>query len=689
MSEPPEYNDKDYLSVIAENQPCGLLPEKLQNHDIEDCVRKSNPIRKKKVFVINEPEKIATCVRDMVARTDIHTQEQMRTFLDSCRKYKIIPSAVSMLHIYRLLCYNGEFVYNSKYEYLLQTKRHRGQSGVMVIAVFTAPFPSFTKKNGEKVKQEFSCEYDCFFCPAEPNQPRSYLLKEPGVLRANDNGFDVVEQFYDRAQAYVNMGHHVDKIELLVLGGTWSSYPEEYQDEFIRDIYFAANTFYDPNRGTSEIRSRLTLEREQKINETAQSRIIGLTLETRPDKITPREIKRFRRFGVTRVQMGVQHLDDRVLYRINRRCKTKHAIDAIKLLKDQGIKVDIHIMPDLPTPLKEGVSNRKETFDPEDIDETINMYELDLEMFKRIVSDPDLQVDQWKIYPCEVVPWTRIEQDYKTGSYKPYGDQAKKTDWTLLCDLLMEISPLIPKWIRVNRLIRDIPNEYIMGGNQDINLRTLIEKKLIENGTPCNCIRCREIKGQKIDPSVAIMNVETFESSGGTEYFITFDAPEKNENGVYPLFGFLRLRFSPNSGKDRYGNIVFPELIDTAMIREVHVYGQVVKGNDSNVLADGNNAPQHAGFGTRMVNKAIAIAKENGYKRISVISGVGVKNFYRRFGFEDEDYYMTLQLDKITESIEASGITGPVITRDQYTIKICVVIITGCLILTYFIARFM
>ncbi|AYV75695.1 MAG: putative elongator complex protein [Terrestrivirus sp.] len=631
--------------------------------DIEDVAGKPNIVKPLKM--LTDPKKLEAIVREMLTMK-IETRDQMKEFIRSCRKkYKATPNNQELLFTYRRLAQTEEeFEYNLKYELLLQSKAQRGQSGVMVIALFTAPYPNYVDNFGKVQSHAFSCKYDCYYCPAEPDQPRSYLKKEPGVLRANHNKFVCIDQFYDRANSYASMGHPVDKIELLVLGGTWSSYPPAYREQFIRDIYYAANTYYDPNRtqNPSELRAPLSIEEEQKLNEKSQCRIIGLTLETRPDQITARELRMFRRYGVTRIQMGVQHIDDRILYRINRECTSERAREAIKMCLDNNFKVDIHIMPDLPQPLKEGVSNKKEKFEIDDIDTSVNMFELDREMFDTICTDPDWQVDQWKIYPTEVTDWTRIKEDYQNGVYKPYGDQKTNKDWTPLHDLLVEVKPKIPKRVRINRLPRDIPEEYNLGGNMDTNIRTVVQKRLQELGQRCHCIRCREIKGQDVDTSQAYLEVLPFESSGGMEYFLSFVTPDD------VLLGFLRLRLSPDSGTNaKTGKEVFPELVNCAMIRELHIYGQVVKVHDTNELLNGQKATQHSGFGTRLVLKAFEIARENGYKKMSVISGIGVKDYYRRFGFEDEEYFMTCRIPEEDFVPQSRSIQTPIAVADSKT----------------------
>jgi ELP3 family radical SAM enzyme/protein acetyltransferase len=595
--------------------------------DIETLMRKPADLE--------SPEILENYIHEIMDKK-ISTKTEVESLIKQLnRKYHISGSCLKLLYVYRNMCSKGKLKYDVRYEELFQSKGFRSQSGVLVVAVFTSPFPETVDNEGNIKVQKFSCEYDCYYCPAEPNQPRSYLLNEPGVHRANKNKFDAISQFRDRVAQYISMGHPIDKIELLVLGGTWSSYPKDYQDNFIRDIFYAANTLY-------EKREKYTLEGEQKLNENAECKIIGITLETRPDRINARELQNFRRLGVTRIQMGVQHTDDRILYRINRKCTSRHAIKAIKMAKDCCFKIDIHLMPDLPKPLKEGVSNSKGTFSLEDIDEEFNMVEADKKMFDTVINSPDWQADQWKIYPCEVVPWTRIETDYNNGVYKPYGHQDNKKDWTELSELLIDTMSKVKPWVRLNRIIRDIPNEYILGGNQNVSMRQDLDLEMKKRGLYCMDIRNREVKKRNIDPSKAVMKIRKYEASEGDEYFITFETEDEKI-----LFGFLRLRLSKNSGYQIYEDeYVFPELKDCALVRELHVYGQVKKVNDNKDSAIFGNV-QHMGFGKQLVNKAIEISRENNFNKIAVISGVGVKNYYRKFGFEDEKYFMTKKIDEI------------------------------------------
>jgi len=401
-------------------------------------------------------------------------------------------------------------------------------------------------------------------------------------------------------------------------------------------MYYAANN-YHRQINDEELPEKMDLATEMNLNQQSKSRVIGLTIETRPDRITPSDLMEFREMGVTRVQIGIQHTNDRILKRINRKCSTVHTIKAIKLLKDTGFKVDVHIMPNLPKPLKEGVSHFKTQFEKEDIDQDVDMIEEDRIMFNKFLFDPDFSAGQWKIYPCEVVPWTRLKDEYERGVYLPYAEQEAR-EMNGLHDLLMDVKSKVPIWVRLNRVIRDIPTKYILGGPKDVSMRQLLEVEMKKIGLKCKCIRCREVKKQEIDPSSAVIFVTKYEASGGDEYFITFETPDRET-----LFGFLRLRLSQMAGKYKVGGtelIIFEELVGCAMIRELHVYGQTTAVNRNDDKGSEGSHHQHVGFGTIMVNRAFEIARSNGYEKISVISGEGVKPYYERFGFKDGNNFM-------------------------------------------------
>jgi len=346
------------------------------NADVEDIYRQWDEL-------VNEEQlrELSRIVRDLAADPPADgkaLEHQLMLHRKRMRRADTFRKA-QLLHAYHCLVSRGELEANPHLHSLLVKKSSKSQSGVLVITVLTSPYPTFTEpESGKKVKQRFSCAWNCYYCPSEPGQPKSYLHDEPAVKRANENGFDPVMQLTDRAATLAQNGHPVDKIELLVLGGTWSSYPHVYQEEFVRDLFYAANTFWQ-----REKRPRRGLLEEQALNETAACKIIGLTLETRPDTIDAAELLRLRRYGCTRVQLGVQHTDDHVLKRINRGCTTADTVTALKRLKDACYKIDIHLMPNLP-----GATAA-----------------VDRAMFERVLSDPQLQADQWKVYPTQA--WCR------------------------------------------------------------------------------------------------------------------------------------------------------------------------------------------------------------------------------------------------------------------------------------------
>ena len=297
---------------------------------------------------------------------------------------------------------------------------------------------------------------------------------------------------------------------------------------------------------------------------------------------------------------------DIILEYINRRCKNSNTINAIKALKESGFKVDIHIMPDLPHP--ESISNQE-------------MIELDKEMFDKFINDPDYQADQWKIYPCETVPFTEIEKWYNSGIYKPYSETKTEDGLNPLFELLIDVKSKVKPWIRLNRIIRDIPNTYIIGGNQNTSMRGDLINTMNKKGLKCRCIRCREIKDQKININEFEIKVRSYEASNGIEYFISW------ENKDELLLGFLRLRFNKE-----INNKYFSELSGCSLIRELHIYGQLLNHNlDSN-----NISLQHKGLGKKLISKAIEIAKNNNYKKIAVIAGIGVRNYYIKQGFKPD-----------------------------------------------------
>jgi len=511
-------------------------------------------------------------------------------------EFKIAPLPKStLIATYRQMLSQRLITENKALERLLIKRAVRTLSGVTVITVLTKPFV---------------CPGKCVYCPTEPNMPKSYLSNEPAAQRAVRNSFDAINQTQGRIRALENNGHKVDKLEIIVLGGTWSAYEKMYQEEFIRDIFYAVNTYRagsgsgkrvgeNENDGPDPDPNPRSLPDEQNINETARYRIIGLTLETRPDHIDEEEVKRLRYLGCTRVQLGVQHTDDEILKLIRRGDTLENAIKATRLLKEAGFKVDHHYMPDLPgsTP------------------------EHDLEMFKYVYTSEDLQPDQVKIYPCVVNEYAQLWHWYKNGKYKPYSEKE-------LYDLLMAIKRITPPYVRINRLIRDIPEESIIAGNSITNLRQYLQQEMAGNGEYCKCIRCREPRADTTEVAQAELKHRTYRASAGTEHFISFETPDE-----MTIYAFLRLRF--NNQPDQ---VLLPELKGAALVRELHVYGQMTP------VASDDSPVQHLGFGKKLMAEAERLSIEAGYKKIGVISGIGVREYYKKLGYTLEGTYMVKEL---------------------------------------------
>lgn len=522
----------------------------------------------------------------------------------------------------------------------LQTKPSRNMSGVTVVTVLTAPFPD---------GQSFSCKHDCYYCPAEPNQPRSYLMSEPAVARANRNEFDARKQTLDRLNSLLMNGHKIDKIEFILEGGTFTEYPIEYLERFMRDLVYSVNTYFDGielggvGRGEKEhpnwdkiekyLRKPLSIEEELLLNKTARARISGICIETRPDSIVqePEWIIRFRKWGVTRVQLGVQQIYPQILEGVNRGHTERQASQGIELLKNNGFKVDIHLMPDLP-----GSSP-----------------ELDTDMFKEVYHGVRFHADQIKIYPCQVVPWTRIEKWHESGLYQPYAE----TNWEEFKSVLKTAIAECPPWIRLPRVVRDIPNKYIKGGNKKPNLRQILMDELSKEGRHVMEIRSREC-GRNLMENIenAQLTKRVYETPTGVEIFISFETPRA-------IFGFCRLRL-PNPEyeittedvsvyecrSDYHPNMigsVFPELKNMALIRELHVYGFVQNVGEKNTSSQQSSSAQHYGLGKKLLKCAEELAKNNNYDGVAVISGCGVEEYYEKRGYsrnydnvEAPEYFM-------------------------------------------------
>jgi elongator complex protein 3 len=413
-------------------------------------------------------------------------------------------------------------------------------------------------------------------------------------------------------RALTNLGHPTDKIELLILGGTWSSYRRDYQEWFVTRCFDAMNVLPHIDRKeepkpspANTALSIADLSEVHTINETAIHRNVGLVIETRPDEINPDEIKWLRHLGVTKVQMGAQSFDDHILEINKRGHDVESTRKATALLRAAGFKIVLHWMPNLL-----GATPQSDRAD-----------------FAKLWKD--FCPDEIKIYPNQLLANAELYEYWQRGEFHPYGMDD-------LVELLVDIKPTIPRYCRVNRVIRDIPGNNVVEGNTRTSLRQDIQQIMKERGTHCQCIRCREVKGKSVDSSTLRLDDQIYTAGFAEEHFISFITPEDG------LAGFIRLSL-PKAGSPETGIPELDTLAGTrgaALIREVHVYGQSLE-----VGSEKTGAAQHAGLGTRLLEEADKVAKENGYKKIAVIAAVGTRNYYLDRGFERGEYYLVKQLE--------------------------------------------
>ena len=419
----------------------------------------------------------------------------------------------------------------------------------------------------------------CIYCPGGEYVPQSYTKKSPAVMRALALSFDPYKQVKNRLYVLNKMGHPTDKIEIIVLGGTFLQYSEDYKYEFIKRCYDALNEKEAPN-----------LEIAKKWNEKSKHRCVAMCIENRPDNCSEKEIKQMLEFGATRVEIGVQMPDDELYKKTNRGHGAREVIQATKNLKNAGFKLGYHIMPGLP------YSNP----------------EKDLELFRKIFSNEEFRPDQLKIYPCQIMKDSPLEKTHKILGFKPYSEEETK-------EIILEMMKLIPEYCRVMRIIREFPKETRVEGIDRLDLRKDIEKEFRESGTKIKEIRMREIGFNKSADSDMKLKITEYQASDGKEFFLQFT----NKENI--LFGLLRLRIYNKK----------------AIIRELHIYGQAIK------IGNKGKESQHLGLGKRLVEKAEEIAIENKINNISIISGIGVREYYRNLGYkiDKENIYMEKQLN--------------------------------------------
>ena len=542
---------------------------------------------------------------------------------------------------------DGVPVYSDEQLFKLRRKPTRTISGVTPVTVLTKPFP---------------CPGECIFCPNDVRMPKSYLSDEPGAQRAEQNSFDPYLQTYTRVLTYYNMGHPTDKIEAIILGGTWSFYPETFQIWFVKRIFDALHDFgngidrrqevwdalqtgsqFHPEHNTSNVtivgaqqtynqtvqqvyaeemhRSRELvkeiaagsverspidefatwdeLEAAHTENETADCRVVGLVVETRPDHISAEEVLRIRRLGSTKVQIGFQSLNDEVL-RKNRR---GHNVDAtrraVKLLRQAGFKIHAHWMPNLYGS------------DPD----------ADIADYARMFGEPDFRPDELKVYPCSLIESAELMQYYQRGDWQPYTHEE-------LLHTLVECFKMTPEYCRLTRVIRDIPSTDIVDGNQLTNFRQIVDQQLAKQGERCMDIRSREVRNKTIAPDDLHLDELWCDSSSSDEVFLQYITPERE------IAGFLRLCLPKRDEAPLH-----PELADAAIIREVHVYGQSLGIGESET-----GRAQHAGLGSALIERAVELANERGYGKLAVISAIGTRGYYRKRGFADGKLYQVRAL---------------------------------------------
>ncbi|NTV23826.1 MAG: tRNA uridine(34) 5-carboxymethylaminomethyl modification radical SAM/GNAT enzyme Elp3 [Nanoarchaeota archaeon] len=547
---------------------------------------------------------------ERIAGKDISKQDLNRLKNVLCKKYSLkkIPT-------------DAEIMLNMKDEDIgkvnLVTKPTRTKSGVAPIAVMTAPS---------------KCPHGtCIYCPGGKGSifgdvPQSYTGNEPSTMRSMRHGFDPYLVVLNRLEQYIILNQNPEKVEVIIQGGTFLAMPEEYKQPYVAYIFKALNDFseqfYSPGfdyakfkrffelpgnkddmdrsarieARMSGLKGKADLETEKKRNETAAIRCVGLTIETKPDWALLPQAEEMLSYGCTRVELGVQATDDAILKKLNRGHLMKETIQSTQILKDLGFKINYHMMPGLP-----GSSKEK-----------------DLEMLKETLENPLLRPDMYKIYPTLVMKGTPLYDMYKQGKYKPI--ETKDA-----AEVIAEFKRSVPRWIRIMRVQRDIPTNVTEAGVDKTNLRQYVEKICEERKIKCQCIRCREagllsLKEKSSNSEIEIF-IEQYAASHGEEFFISFESKDRAL-----LYGYCRLRFP---GKSLQSEIT----PDSAIVRELHVIGTAVGIGEQGQV-------QHKGLGKSLLAKAEDIAKVNGKKKMVVISGVGVREYYKRLGYRLEGPYM-------------------------------------------------
>ncbi|MBN1645891.1 tRNA uridine(34) 5-carboxymethylaminomethyl modification radical SAM/GNAT enzyme Elp3 [Candidatus Woesearchaeota archaeon] len=550
--------------------------------------------------------------------THKYTKEQLmkrKVVLCGQHKAKEIPTDIALL-------LHAKPSQVKKLEKYLASKPVRTGSGVTVVAIMTKPW---------------KCPHGtCTMCPGGKGSffgdvPQSYTGNEPATMRGMRNLWDPYLQIFNRLEQYVVLGQSPEKVELIIMGGTFIAMPARYKEDYILNTYKAMNDFskefytkqgdfrilkfrkffelpgdiHDKQRRTSLHKKMLELkqkghdktniEKEKRRNETSNIKCVGLTIETRPDWGLKEHGIEMLRYGTTRIELGIQSVYDDALHRIKRGHGLAENIKSIQELKDLGFKLNYHMMPGIP-----GMSKKQ-----------------DLQGLKELFNNPDFRPDMLKIYPLMVMPGTELEKDYHAGKFKPITTEDA-------AEIICEMKKDVPKYCRIMRVQRDIPTKVTVDGVKLTNFRQYIDQLMQKKKYSCQCIRCREIRGKEIK-EVKEETIE-YDSSGGKEYFISLVSEDN-------IIGFLRLRFP---GQQLIKNIT----PTTAIIRELHVYGQAKNIGDKAL----KNDVQHKGFGRLLIEKAEQIARQNGKDKMIVISGVGVREYYYKLGYKLEEPYVVKTL---------------------------------------------
>jgi elongator complex protein 3 len=493
---------------------------------------------------------------------------------------KIVRQVASEYHLHTIPRNEHiiHYLQDDRYRRLLMVKPAKTASGVAVIAVMPKPY---------------RCPHGrCIYCPGgiEFNTPLSYTGTEPATKIAQRFSYDPYQQVHSKIEQLQSRGHDTGKTEVVVVGGTFPFMPGDYQREFAKSCYDALNG-----------NKSLTLQQAIATNETADNRCVGFTVETKPDYCKESHIDLMLELGVTRIEIGIQSLNNKVYRLVNRGHTLDDVVYAFKIARDAGYKIVAHMMPGLP-----GSSSKK-----------------DIEDFRRLFKDDAFKPDMLKIYPTLVLENTGLFNMHRSGKYQAYSDEE-------LVNVIVEAKKAVPEWVRIMRIQREIESKDIIAGPNSGNLRQIVFKKLREQGYRCKCIRCRETGLQRRYPSEdeIILRRIDYSASKGSEIFLSYETKAGDT-----ILGFLRLRKVARPHR--------AELDGSAIVRELHIYGQAI----SIGISDRRDSYQHKGLGMRLLKEAERISKDDfGVDKIAIISAVGTRQYYKKFGYQQDGPYVSKEL---------------------------------------------